>query len=498
MRRSSLAVLGLVIAPAAVLSLLLQRHGHGWGDDFALYVRQAQSLIDGNIGQVLADNRVNVQSAARPGFSPYSYPWGFPVLLAPFVRLFGLNFDRLKWVEVAFLCGFLGFWFAIVRRRMAPWLAVGTVAVTGYSMTYLSYTNSVLSELPYMCLAAATLWYIDRVVGDPGTGEEAPAERVPVRWTQMSRRQLITVGLLMMAVFNTRREGLALVPAVMALQLIDWWPTRRERPDVRTLALPHLTFLASVIIGQLLLPSALAPEYNGAGLGQTWRKMRTTFQDSFVQQLGFDSLSATARIAFGAVVLVGIGVQWRRNRSLDVALVIFAAGSLVIVGMIPADAGRYTMAITPIAIHFAVQAAAAIPKSKGLIAGLMIAGLLAANISDIPGPLHDSASARRKGEVMAGPMEPSTQEMFAAVRKYTHHDDMVGFFKGRALTLFTERRAVQSKDLDLIIERADWFVMGRSPGVGIPNLTNLEAASAGLTEVWSNNQWTLFQVPTRP
>ena len=42
----------------------LHRTGHTWGDDFTLYLRQAQSLVDGNVGQVVADNHFNVDNSA--------------------------------------------------------------------------------------------------------------------------------------------------------------------------------------------------------------------------------------------------------------------------------------------------------------------------------------------------------------------------------------------------------------------------------------------------
>ena len=85
--------------------------------------------------------------------------------------------------------------------------------------------------------------------------------------------------------------------------------------------------------------------------------------------------------------------------------------------------------------------------------------------------------------------------MFQAVRTHTHRDDLIAFFKARALTLYTDRRAVQSKDLDIILQRADYFVMGGPGGVGIPILTDAEVKQAGLIKVWSDGSWTLFKVP---
>ena len=56
-------VLGVVVAGSAILAIALHRNGHTTGDDFALYLRQARSLFDGDVGQVVADNRFTVISS---------------------------------------------------------------------------------------------------------------------------------------------------------------------------------------------------------------------------------------------------------------------------------------------------------------------------------------------------------------------------------------------------------------------------------------------------
>lgn len=486
--RPTALVTVLVILPVAVLSILLHRHGHSWGDDFSLYLRQSKSLLDGNIGQVVADNHVIVDIAAKPGFSPYVYPWTFPVLMAPFIRLFGLDVDRLKLVEVACFCGFLACWFGILRRRLALWLALATTASVGYSLVYMRHTDALLSELPYMFAVAGTLWWIDRWRRPDTTG---PA----VAWEAIDRRHLMWTGLLMMLVFNTRREGIAIMPAVMAMQAVDVWPRRRHGVAWRALAAPHVWFIGSVLTVQLLLPSALAPDYEGAGPSQLWRKLHSTFPGSFTNQLGFDHLSTVALVAIAMAIVIGVAVRMHRNAAEDIGLTVFAVGSMVVVGLIPYDSSRYTLALTPFAVYFVVQAAASIPRTRHVAGGAVAATLLVAAFVDIPGAVGDARDFANTGVAVQGPDQQMSQEMFEAVRTYTHHDDLVAFFKARAMVFYTGRVGVQSKDLAIILQRADWFVMGHRPPVGIPVLTDRAAAAAGLVGVWSNDEWTLWRVP---
>ena len=57
--------LGLVVGGAVVLAIELHRRGHAQGDDFALYLRQARSIFEGDIGAVVADNRFAVLNVDR-------------------------------------------------------------------------------------------------------------------------------------------------------------------------------------------------------------------------------------------------------------------------------------------------------------------------------------------------------------------------------------------------------------------------------------------------
>lgn len=473
----------------AYWSVSMLHRGHSWGDDFTLYLRQSKSLVDGNVGQVIADNHFNVDNAAKPGFSPYVYPWGWPMLLAPFVRLFGLNYLRLKLVEVACLLGFLWGFHQVVRHRMPKWAALGVVAVIGTSLAYVRHTDQLLSELPYMAAVAATLWYLDRL------RRTGPLDHA-------TRNQLIILGVLAMAVFNVRREGLAMIAAIGVAQLFDL-RGRWRTANWRRLATPFVAFAGSVILLQLVLPSALAPEYENSGLHQTWKKLMGPFRSSFAGQLGFEHLRRTGLLVVFLIVVAGVAVRMWKAAAQDAPLLVFAVGSLVIVGMIPANATRYTMAITPFAVYFAAQAVAAIPFPKALpvkqagawLATAVLAAVTLVHLTDLPSTVAAEQRRDDAGYVADGPDQPYAQAAFAAVRTYTHQDDVVAFFKARALTFFTNRRAVQSSDLSILRQRADYFMMRRGSTSSQPLVDDATAAAMGWVAVWQDDDWVLWRLP---
>jgi hypothetical protein len=480
----------IVLGVVAALAIALQRNGTSWGDDFTLYLRQAKSIVDGNVGQVIADNHFNVDNAAKPGFSPYVYPWGWPLLLAPFFRLWGLDYDRLKLLEVACLCGFLAFFHAIIRPRADRWLALGVVAATGSTLAYLQHTDGLLSEYPYMLGVAATLWSLDRC-------------RHGHTLDRAARGQLVVLGLLAMAVFNIRREGLAIVAAIVAVQLVEarhrW---RRDTPaddriDWRALATPHMAFFGGAILLQLMLPSALAPQYDGAGLAQTWKKLHGSFRVAFGQQLGFDHLVGIGMFVVLVLVGSGVAVRLRRHAADDIGLVVFALLSMVIVGMIPAVADRYLLAVTPFAVYFAAQAIAAVPLPKHVGHWLAVAALALLalfHVTKLPDPIRNTSRANASGLVQDGPASAYAVAAFDAVEKYTHQDDVVAFFKARALTFYTNRRSVQSSDLEILRERSDYFMMRRNSSFSQPLVTDDEAAAMGWIDVWNDTTWVLWKV----
>jgi hypothetical protein len=476
------APLAIVLVAVAVLAERTHLRGIGWGDDFALYARQARSVFDGDVSRVIIDNRFNVDNAARSGFSPYVYPWAWPVVLSPFVRVWGLDWDRLAYVSVACFAGFLLCFHAVTVRRIGRWPALALVAFIGTTLAYLTHTASILSELPFMLAAAGTLWWIDRC---------RAGERLLV---DADRRDLVVLGLLAALVFNVRREGLAMLVAIACVQAVELLQARR-RP-ARSVAVPHVTFVAAAAVFQLLLPSALAPTYDDAGLHQLWNKLSRSIRVSFVDQLGFPDLSTAWLRAMLVLVAIGVAVRLWRHAADDIALVVFPALTLVIAGLMPADSVRYTMAVTPFAVYFAAQALIAIPRVGEELALAALVAVTVLHVQDVVPAIRETAEFNDAGGIVPGPETAESQELWAAIRERTHEDDVIGIFKARVLTLYTDRRGVQSSDVSIIDRRADYAVTARGANMGIGEIevTSGEAADLGWIEVWRGERWVLWRI----
>ena len=102
--RNSLLIF-IVLLSIAIGSSTLTR-GHEWGDDFASYIMQAQSIVDGRTKEFVEHNAFTIsQSSILIG--PVAYPWGYPLLLTPAIIFKGIHPLTLKLPGLFFFVGFL-------------------------------------------------------------------------------------------------------------------------------------------------------------------------------------------------------------------------------------------------------------------------------------------------------------------------------------------------------------------------------------------------------
>ena len=331
-----LLALPAIVGIGAFLAVSLHRTGHTQGDDFALYLRQARSLFDGDVGQVVADNRFAVLNSDS-AFSPIAYPWGWPLLLSPFVNYWGLNYDRLKLVEVAMYCLWLVLLHGIVRRRIGWWPAIAIVAVFATAPLYLAHTDQLLTEIPHLATVAVVIWWYDRLRGN-------------ATLLTASTGQLIALGALITLAFNVRRESVVLlgVVGVMALYdvLCDRAPfdsraggiIRTVRERWRQIVTPFVSFAVCATLAQLILPTALLPD-NG--------NSREFLNDRMIEYPAIlsEQLGLGENTTIGVLVLIvaaaGIVIGLRQRPTLDGPLVLLAVLSTMAISTHFRQVDRY-------------------------------------------------------------------------------------------------------------------------------------------------------------
>lgn len=491
--------LGVVVALVAALAFLLQRNGHTQGDDFALYLRQARSLFDGNPAQVVADNRFSVVSSGG-AFSPIAYPWGWPILLAPFVRAWGLDYDRLKTVVVVCFCVWLVLVHGVVRRRIGRVAALVIVATVGTAPLLLSHADSLLSEFPQAAAVAALVWWLDRI-------------RTRSSLLGATTRDLVVTGLLMAIAFNIRRESLVLVFAiglVQAGELIGRWRRDGLAPPARwpwrQLAAPHVAFGAIVAAFQIALPTMLLPDNADSGPKHIVDRLRD-YPSQLSDQLGLFPHHAIGVVVI-ALALAGVVLGVRRRPGLDGPLAAIAVCSLLAVSTHFRFVGRYYFQVLPWVVYFATVTVLEVgtlvtrslrsPWARRAAIGLAVVPLLAVlgvHANKLPSRVGAARDFNAAGRQQVGPTHPDVAPVYAAVAATTQPDDVIWFFRARTMTLLTERRAVQTTDVARGERMSDYVALNRWSDFYEPKgLGEAAAAARGWVLVWQDENWLLFDV----
>jgi hypothetical protein len=501
-----------LLVVAAYLAVSMHRAGHTQGDDFALYLRQARSLFDGDPSGVIADNRFAVLNSDG-AFSPIGYPWGWPLMLSPFVHFWGFDFAMLKLVEVGLLCVWLAFLHGVVQRRLGRWAALGIVAVFGTAPAFLAHTDQLITEIPHLATVGLFLWWCDRVA-TRSTLLSAPT------------RDLVVVGLLAAFVFNVRREGLVLVVVVAAIQLYDLWrdergSTAREAGEIddddavdagswypvaevmararrswTALATPHLAFAGAVAVFQIMLPTALLPD-NGnsiSNFADRYEEYPTILSD----QLGLGENGWVGALLL-VVAAVGVAVGVRQRPRLDGTIVVLAVMSSLLISTHIRQVDRYWFQVTPWVVYFVVVACLAAAKLVRLpataargFALVPLAVMLGAHALALPGDVRAVSDFNDADRVQFGPSHPAVIPVYSAVHTFTPPDAIVAFFRARTMTLLTDRRSFQSANINRIAMRADYFAQQRESTYWQPDVA--AAQQAGFEQVWADERWILWRV----
>jgi hypothetical protein len=207
-----------------------------------------------------------------------------------------------------------------------------------------------------------------------------------------------------------------------------------------------------------------------------------------------------------AVLGLVVRLVYRFSEDAPIAIYLFAVS--FIVGTLPFHEGRYLFSITPLLVYFAYQGiAATIPGIAGpradswsrpmrLLPGALAIAFLAVFMVGSTVDLYHKTSYRLRYDYAHwGPEHPSSVEMFAEVHSRTRHDEVVSFFRARALNLYSDRQSLQLTEADHILARADWYVMVKESTYVQVLLTEEDAADLGLTLEWENDRFVLWRVP---
>ena len=235
----------------------------------------------------------------------------------------------------------------------------------GLSVPYVGWTDTVLSEFPYLFVLAMALWWLDRC-----------RERSLLDGVRCG--PLIVLGILIGYTYTVRREGMALFLALGA---------RAPRPDrpahvgVAPIRLAARSEERAVVQGrdavrvaaawigglQIVLPTVIYQSFPNTGLSQVKPNV-IWYRDILAEQIGLKDVGYpelhVARIGrarsrsrsalFVGLSIIGIVVRmpYAPRRSMPRSIG-YLVGVSAIFAITPFHEGRYLFSITPLMAYFA-------------------------------------------------------------------------------------------------------------------------------------------------
>jgi hypothetical protein len=463
----------IVVISGLVLCGNLTR-GHDWGGDFAAYIMQAKSITEFAPRAFTEANRFTIEQSSLP-LGPIAYPWGFPMLLAPFYALFGLNPVALKAVSViSYLLSLVVLWFAFRRVHTGSWFLC-LVCLFGLNPTLLRYTNQILSDLPFLLVSTLCILLIQEVVVQDrriisrlsglvliGTAV-ASASLIRTNGVLL----LVTLGLSQLVSHIQRQSRNTHSPAISEgsrriTRKLSWV----GRISTRTLVVqfaPYVVFLCLVTVWNWVLPEGGMSHVSyleSISVGMIKSNL------SYYLDLPSDFFAGVPHqhLLYGASIPLVVAGAVRRYRS-DYPAMIYIALTLLLYISWPVVQGiRFLFPILPFCLSLAFSGLEAFCQGastaeRGLRQAVcylpVFLVILCFGLNDVRAVHRNSSD---NGEIADGPFAPTSKEMFSFIANHTPSDSIVVFFKPRVMRLMTGRQSIMADNTEHIF-RGDYLCL---------------------------------------
>jgi hypothetical protein len=480
------------VASSGVLGSLILTRDNGWGDDFAGYILQAQSIVRGDMDELVARNIVAVERSSGD-LAPANYPWGFPLMLAPAYALFGTKVLALKLVLTLCHALLVLAAFLLARTRLNASGSLVLAAVIAYNVVLITEgQGEILSDIPFTLFTTTALWLIVR----PAAERSTPRGDVG--------HGILTGLAIFMAVFIRSNGLLLLVPmAVMHLPDLQRQDAAGRRSAALAILVPAVTFVLLHALQAWLFPSSPLRNVSfSLGLESLWSMLLYYLP---LPAYFFRHLGPAAWPIYGvqiALIVLSLLTHWRR----DLPLHAFVLATLMLYIAFPYKQGaRYLYPIWPVLLLLTFDGIQAAAERFGPVRGgylntalLVLWGAVALFSLGIGTRLAalNMANDRSQPGRTWGAFSPGSTAMFDFISDHTPPDSVIIFYKPRALRLRTDRDSFLTT-ICTDLPKGDYVVTVESNGTYdqiAPELVQSCNPAVELTPVYVKDLFIVYQI----
>ena len=475
-------IFGIVILALILGSSRLTR-GHEWGDDFASYIMQAKSILNGKTQEFVEHNAFTIyQSSSQIG--PVAYPWGYPLILTPIYALKGDSPLALKLPGLFFFAGFLICLYLLARNHLTRTESLFLVSLFAFNPMLIDFLDQILSDIPFLFFSTLALLLM--------TNEK---KRGTVDY--------ILPGGVIACAFFIRTTGIFLLASFLAVEAFKVWTNRTNREATRQIfgevLIVCVTFGLSWVVYALLLPGG------GESYFAQYQAFRIEAVPGFISgyfqlfSLFFGETTIWKYLYYVLFIFFLIGV-WIRRKEESVFIIFFSLWMILLITWPYWQGPRFIFPLLPIFIYFTFRGMkTAINKlsekyhrfGQGIFHAfwLLIVGIFLFN-SGIR-----AYNNLRNGRNINGPFDPVSSEVYSYIKEETSPESVLIFFKPRAMRLMTDRDTLMINQCEGLV-KGDYIILSKKVGENnqVPP-ERIASCNLPLENVFENRRFIIYEIP---
>jgi hypothetical protein len=452
--------------------------GHEWGDDFASYIMQAQSVLNGTTSEFIQRNTFTIfESSFQIG--PIAYPWGYPIALTPALIIKGVHPLTLKLPGLFFFAGFLLCFYFLTKDRLTRTGSLLLVSLFAFNPTLVKFLDQILSDIPFLFSIFLGLLLITKL--KPAAGKMA------------------LLGAVIFFAFFIRTTGVILLASFLAYQAICFF----RQPGTRKSTLTN-SILVVFTFGLLwIITSLFFPNGQGSYFEQLKGLTPIIFKENIVGYFYlfadfFGASPAWISVHYVFTILFLIGAWSQRNA--DQPMLIFFGLYLIAMLFWPEWQGiRFIFPLLPIFVYFTFQGLSAVtnklpeayhPLSRGIFHAFWLVVICTFLFTSTTRAYENLKDDRK----INGPFDPFSTDVYNFIRAETPPDSVIVFFKPRAMRLFTDRDSFMSTECERLT-LGDFVVINlKAENSQIPP-DEIGQCGLDLLNVFENKRYIIYKIP---
>jgi dolichyl-phosphate-mannose-protein mannosyltransferase len=470
------------IGASLLLGATSLTRGHEWGDDFASYIMQAQSILNGRTQEFVEHNSFTIFESSNQ-IGPVAYPWGYPLALTPMYAIKGNNPLALKLPGLFFYTGFLGCLYLMIKTRLSEAECLLITGLFAFNPLLLRFLDQIAADVPFLFFSTLALWLM-------------------VKNENHEAYEHVVLGCAIAGAFFMRATGVLLFASFFIYQCIDIWKNRRDREvfkdRLQNTLIVGATFGFLWLIYTLLFPGggeSYFAQYRDFQISTALGNANGYFQ-VFSQFLGEQLVWKILYYPLVAFSLVGL---WIRRKEDLLFIIFFIVWMFVLITWPSWQGPRFIFPVLPIFIYFVFQGMnfflgnlSGRYSRTGRLTIYSFWSLIA--ITFLVNSSLYAYSNLKNDRTINGPYDPYSKEVYKYIKEKTPAESIIVFFKPRAMRLMTEHDSIVSTECDRML-KGDYLVLSKKVGKNqqIPP-EEIDDCHLPLTTVLDNNRFVVYEI----